>query len=243
MNPLFPLPTPDLKKDKRGLSIGLMIAAIVCMILFKGCDPAYSQGKIPETIIKHKASTIYYQPNTKCPDSVSWDLNKTMLTCGKVTRVDKFATDPLNKTGPKPSDFVQLPAYNVKTNPTIELAKGHLFSYEDAMCDPTNNIECFYVDQMYSQYQQFNAGDWKTVEAYERVLAGTQSIHIIAGYIGIASTLKTGIPIVSYMYKAILHGGHYECWIMPNLPSTKGHKYDFWHVSIQELNSKTGLHL
>lgn len=242
---LFPLPTEDLKKDSgaKNFAIAYLIITLAFFIWAIGCNHAVAQGHIPETIIKHKAYTIYYQPNTKCPDSVSWNLNKTMLTCGKVTRVDKFATDPLNKTGPKPTDFVQLPTYNVKTNPTIELAKGHLFSYEDAMCDPTNNIECFYVDQMYSQYQQFNAGDWKTVEAYERVLATTQSIHVIAGYIGIALTLNTGIPIVSYMYKAILHDGHYECWIMPNLPSTKGHKADYWHVTVMELNSKTGLKL
>lgn len=202
---------------------------------------ASAQGRIPETVIHHKSYTVYFQPNTKCPDSVSWNLTIGMFTCPKVTRVDRFAKDPANHDSPTPAMFVQLPGY--AKDKTLELSKGHLFSYEDAMCDPINNKECFYVDQMYSQYQQFNAGDWRTVEAYERQLATTQSIHVIAGYIGIAQTLLTGIPIVSYMYKAILHGGHYECWIMPNLPTTKGHGASYWHVGVVELNSKTGLHL
>lgn len=74
-----------------------------------------------------------------------------MLNCGKVARVDKFAQDPALPNGPKPSDFIQLPGY--ATDKTIEGAKGHLFSYEDAMCNPQDNAECFYVDQMYWQYQ------------------------------------------------------------------------------------------
>lgn len=193
--------------------------------------------------VKHHSYTVYYNAKIKAPDSVSWNLSPPMLGCSKVTRIDQFAADPLLKVSPKPSDFIQLATYNVKTNPTIELAKGHLFSYEDAMCNPIDNKECFYVDQMYSQYQNFNAGDWKTVEAYERVLATKQAIHVIAGYIGIAQKLPTGIPIVSYMYKAIYHNGAYECFIMPNLPTTKGHKYDYWHVSVTELDSKTGLKL
>ena len=218
---------------------------LILISLFSGClQVGMAQGRIPsETVIKHNAYTIYFNFSIIAPDSCVWNLNKEMLTCSKVVRVDKFKQDPQLAGSPKPSDFIQLPTYDPKKNPSVELAKGHLFSYEDAMCNPTNNIECFYTDQMYSQYQQFNAGDWKTVEAYERMLAQTQNIHVIAGYIGIAQKLKTGIPIVSYMYKAILHGGKYECWIMPNLPTTKGHKADYWHVTTTELDSKTGLKL
>lgn len=198
-------------------------------------------GMATAQTIKHHAYTVYYDAKMKAPDSVSWNLTPAMLGCKKVARVDKFAQDPLLKNGPKPSDFVQLPAY--KTNKQVEGAKGHLFSYEDAMCNPTDNTECFYVDQMYWQYQNFNAGDWKTVEVYERTLAAKSPIHVIAGYIGIAQKLPTGLPIVTSMYKSIYYQGKWTCWIMPNLPTTKGHKFDFWEKPLATLNQQTGLKL
>jgi len=111
------------------------------------------------------------------------------------------------------------------------------------MCNPIDNTECFYVDQMYEQYQSFNAGDWKTVEVYERQLAKLGQIHVIAGYIGIASHVSSGLPIVSYIYKAIYSNGKWTAWIMPNLPTTKGHKEAYWVVPVSELNAKTGLKL
>lgn len=205
-------------------------------------------------VIKHHAYTTYYNAKLHCPDSVSWDLGPQNI-CKLVPRKDKFAKDPLNPNSPKPSDFIQLDGY--KTNKSLELAQGHLFSYESAMCNPVDNIECFYVDQMYEQYQGMNAGDWKTVEVYERSLASSGKIHVIAGFIptptmvgktvipAIAQVLKSGLPVVSYMYKAIYHNGEYQCWIMPNLPTTKGHKANdpIWQVSVEVLNKRTGLNL
>jgi DNA/RNA endonuclease G (NUC1) len=205
--------------------------------------------------IKHHGYTTCFNAKLHCPDSVSWNLSPANI-CKLVPRKDKFAKDPLNSNSPKPSDFIQLAAY--KTNKTVELAQGHLYSYESAMCNPIDNTECFFVDQMYEQYQGMNAGDWKTVEVYERSLAATQSIHVIAGYIGITSTLSTSLPIVTYMYKAIYHGGKWEIWIMPNLPGTKGHKYLYWKniyttdakgkvtatpITTAILDAKTGLKL
>lgn len=202
--------------------------------------------------IKHHSYIVYFNPKIHAPDSVSWNLSPSNI-CKLVPRKNKFAKDPLNPNSPKPSDFIQLPGE--KTNKTLELAQGHLYSYESAMCNPIDNTECFYVDQMYSQYQAMNAGDWKTIEVYERQLASKGTIHVIAGYINtttvlngrtippIAQTLSTGLPIVSYMYKAIYDGSAWHCWIMPNLPTTKGHSYAFWIVSTQTLDQKTGLRL
>lgn len=217
------------KIDKRHLGAWLLMASLVI------------GGNCFGQIVKHHSFTVYYNASIKAPDSVSWDLNASMVNCGVVPRVDKFAQDKEIPGSPKPSDFVQLPEY--KTDKTVEGAKGHLKPYEESRCNPIDNTECFLVDQMYWQYQNFNAGDWKTVEAYEQGLALKENMHIIAGYIGIAQRLPTGIPIVSYMYKAIYHNGAWECFIMPNMPTTKGHKYDYWHVSVTELDSKTGLKL
>jgi DNA/RNA endonuclease G (NUC1) len=194
---------------------------------------------LPAQTINHKAYTIYYDAKIKGPDSVAWNLTPAMVNgIHPKTRVNMFAQDPLLKNGPKPSDFIQ-----VSKDKTLEGAKGHLFSYEDSWCDSVNRRECFYVDQMYWQYQSFNAGDWKTVEIYERSLAKNGTIHVIAGYIGVAQKLSTGIIIPVYMYKAIYHDGQWECWIMPNLPATKGHRYDYWHKTITDINQQTGLKL
>lgn len=202
------------------------------LLLTLSCSLAVGQT------VRHHAFTIYYNAKNKAPDSVSWNLTPSMLNCGKVVRVDMFAQDPLIKNGPKPSDFV-----NTTKDKTLEIAKGHLFSFEDAACNPIDKKECFYVSQMYAQYQLMNAGDWKTVEVYERSLASKSAIHVIAGYIGIASHLKAGEIVPNFMYKAILSNGKYTAWIMPNQPTSKGHKYNFWEVSLKTLDSETGLSL
>ncbi len=203
-------------------------------------------------VIKHHAYSTYWNNKTRCADSVSWNLGPQNI-CPLVIRKDKFAKDPLNPNSPSPKDFIQLPGY--AKNKSLELAQGHLYSYESAMCNPIDNTECFYVDQMYEQYQSMNAGDWKTVEVYERQLAKLGHIHVIAGYIPtptkqgntiippIQQVLSSGLPIVSFMYKAIYTQGKWLVWIMPNQPTTKGHKQIYWQKTVAELNSRTGLKL
>lgn len=231
-----------MKKELQKTRPLIWLLLILSMLAANSYAQFPNQGKIPanQLVIKHHAYITYFNIHDNCPDSVSWNLSPANI-CKLVPRKDKFAKDPLNPHSPKPSDFIQLASY--KTDKTQELAQGHLFSYESAMCNPIDNTECFYVDQMYSQYQGMNAGDWKTVEVYERSLAATQSIHVIAGHIGIASVLSTGLPIVTYMYKAIYAGGKWTAWIMPNLPGTKGHKANYWIVSVAQLDAKTGLKL
>lgn len=208
---------------------------IIFLSLLSGCAPCIAQT------YKHHAYTTYYNQKLHCPDSVSWDLAPQNI-CALIPRKDKFAKDPLNPNSPKPSDFVQLPGE--KTNKTLELAQGHLYSYESGMCNPIDNTECFFVDQMYEQYQSFNAGDWKTVEVYERQLASKGKIHVIAGFTGtITQRVSSGLPIVPYMYKAIYSAGKWTCWLMPNLPTTKGHKFPYWEVTVSVLDQKTGLKL
>lgn len=206
---------------------------IVCIII---SNTGYCQT------IRHKAYTVYYNPAIKAPDSCSWNLNPLMVSCGNVTRVDMFAQDPMLKNGPKPDDFA-----NTTKDKSQWIDKGHLMSFKSSACDPQTIKECFYVDQMYAQYHGFNNGDWKIIEEYEQTLAKTKTIHVIAGYIKRTTApeirLKAGEIVPSFMYKAILHDGAYECWIAPNLPITHGHDVKFWHVTVAELNSRTGLHL
>jgi endonuclease G len=198
-----------------------LIAFIIC----------YGISSFGQTI-KHKAYTVYFNQSIRSADSVSWDLNPSMVSCSKVTRGDMFAPDPDCKNSPVLADYLN-----------SHFDRGHLMSYESAMCDNQTRKECFYLDQMYPQPHPFNAGDWKTVEQYEQTLAKTNNIHIIAGYIGSLGKLRGGENIPAFMYKAILCKGVYTAWIMPNLITSHGHKVDYWKVDLKTLDSKTGLRL
>ncbi len=182
--------------------------------------------------VKHHSYTTYYNAVLKEPDSVSWNLTPTMVTCKNSTRKDMFAADPKIPGSAKPSDYAK-----------SGFDKGHLYNFDDAVCNATDRIECFYMSNMLPQLHPFNAGDWKTLEVQERVWAKTATLHIIAGGIGSKGKLKSGENIPAFMYKAILMNGKYTAWIMPNENTSVKHPYTKWKVDIKTLDLKTGLTL
>lgn len=183
-------------------------------------------------VVKHHSYTTYYNASKHEPDSVVWDLTPTMCSCSPQVRKDAFAQDKSIPGSATPSDYAN-----------SGFDKGHLFSYDDAMCNATDKVECFLMSNMLPQIHPFNAGDWKALEMQERIWAKTITLHIIAGGIGSLGTLKSGENIPAYMFKAILMNGVYTAYIMPNLASSHGHKYDYWKVDLKTLDTKTGLHL
>lgn len=191
-----------------------------------------------QQVIKHHSYTIYYNPAIKAPDSTSFDLSPSQVSCASVKRIDKFAPDPLLKNGPKVSDFK-----NTTKIDSLQIDKGHTFSYNSSHCSPIDRVECFYVDGMYAQYHGYNNGDWKEFEEYEQSLATKQTIHVINGYIGIQGRLEAGEIIPAYMYKAIYHDGAYEVFIAPNRPWVHGHNIAVWKRNVTDLNKLTGLRL
>lgn len=166
------------------------------------------------------------------PDSVVWDLTPQMVSGQAIPRKDKFAADPLITGCVAPKAYVST-GYD----------KGHLYPYADAQCDSTDAVECFYMSNMLPQLHTLNAGDWKTIEEYERQLAATQSIHILAGGIGSIGKTKSGLNIPQKCWKAIYSDGKWLVWIMPNTTEAHGHDVEFWKSTIAELDLQTGLHL
>lgn len=166
-----------------------------------------------EIVVKHHSYTSYYDVVSREPDSVSWNLTPQMCACTPQARKDAFAEDPKIPNSATPKDYLNS-GYD----------KGHLFSYDDAMCDPTDKVECFLMSNMLPQIHPFNAGDWKTLEVQERVWAKTKTLHIVAGGYGSIGTLKSGEVIPAYMWKAILTNGKYSIWIMPNKASSTGNR-------------------
>ena len=183
--------------------------------------------------VKHHAYTTYFNAGKGEPDSVSWSLTPDMVNCGIKTRIDKFAQDPMIPGSTKKTAYVH-----------SGFDRGHMFNWDDARCNVTDDKECFYMSNMIPQPHSFNGGDWGTLEKQERIWAQNQVIHIIAGGFGSQGKLPSGVNIPESCWKAIYVEGHWRAWVMPNSATSKKHKYGFWEVmDIKRFDSIVGLHL
>lgn len=204
----------------------VMKKLILCLAISAAAIVGHAQR------IVHHHYVTYYNATTKEPDSVVWDVTPDMVSCPRVTRHDHFQADPDISDCATPHDY---------TNSHYD--KGHLFNYADAECDSVDRIECFYMSNMLPQVHAFNAGDWETVEKYERGLAGQSTIHIIAGGIGSLGQTPGGVNIPEKMWKAIYANGAWTCWIMDNKSSSTHHELTFWEVPVASFDQQTGLQL
>lgn len=190
------------------------------------------QATLIAQTVKHHSYITYYNASKMEPDSVSWTLTPAMLSCGHKVRVDKFAQDPLLPNSPNQNSYGH--GYD----------RGHLFSWDDARCNVTDDKECFYMSNMVPQPHSLNAGDWGTLEKQERKWAATQTIHIIAGGFGSKGKLPSGVNIPESCWKAIYVDHHWRAWVMPNEKTSKGHKFGFWEVlDIKRFDTIVGLNL
>jgi len=127
--------------------------------------------------LNHTNYITVFSKSKKYPVLVEWWLTKSMILCGTpLKRKDNFKPDP------------QLPN---ETNIGKDYVgsgtdRGHMMPAAENLCQ-TQEIqdECFYFSNMAAQYHSLNAGDWKTVETWERELATKyDSIHVWCGNIG-----------------------------------------------------------
>jgi endonuclease G len=187
--------------------------ALVILILVTAIPKLLSAQRV-----QHHSYITYYKVIKGEPDSVSWDLTPNMVSCTSTTkRHDRFAADPIIADCVKPMAYTRS-GYD----------KGHMFSYEDAHCNDTDRVECFYMSNMLPQLHALNAGDWKTLEEQERAWAKSQTIHIIAGGYGSKGRLESGVNIPESCWKAIYVDGQWHGYIMPNDSTAKGHSYSYW---------------
>jgi DNA/RNA endonuclease G (NUC1) len=197
-------------------------------VLLCALQPAVTAQKV-----QHHSYTTYYNASKMEPDSVSWNLTPAMLSCTGKDRKDKFKQDPMIPNSTRKNAYAG-----------THYDRGHLFNWDDARCDSTDDIECFYMSNMVPQPHSFNGGDWGTLERQERVWAASQTIHIIAGGFGSKGKLPSGVNIPESCWKAIFVDGHWRGWVMPNEKTSKGHKFDFWEVmDIKRFDRIVGLNL
>ena len=191
-------------------------------------------------VVKHHNYCTHYNAAIKEPDSVVWDLTPAMVGCTDQTRKNAFKQDPEIPGSATPTDYA---VNSGNTNRPAWIDEGHLFSYQDAMCNDIDKVECFYMSNMLPQYHAFNAGDWKTLEVQERVWAKTGTLHIIAGGIGSVGKLPNCENIPAFFFKAIYMNGQWTAWIMPNAVTSVKHVYSYWEKPVSVLNAETGLKL
>lgn len=230
-----------MKKSLKNIMAVVLANTIMSFLLIILCF-SFKPGA-SEIVVKHHNYTTYYNTSNKEADSVAWDLSPAMVSCGKVDRKNPFKMDPSIPGSATPEDYA-VNAGNPDRPAWID--EGHLMSYQSAMCTPFGVYECFYMSNMLPQFHAFNAGDWKTLEIQERILAKTKTIHIIAGGFGTMTndTLKYGLQAIkrfpkghlpngenipAYMWKGIVMNGTMYVYIMPNSIHSVGHSdTNFW---------------
>jgi len=189
-----------------------------------------------QIVVHHHHYTTYYNSLLREPDSVTWSLTSGMVSLAKVSRKDEFAQDPSIPNSATPKDY----DVNGKiTDKRLQIDKGHLFNYEDAMGDPIDRVECFYMSNMLPQYHPFNAGDWKELEMQERTWAKTQKLYIVAGGLGTLGKLPAGENIPKFMWKAILMNGKWTVWVMLNSKTSHGHGIAYWQTTLTKFDTQS----
>jgi len=146
---------------------------------------SYSQDTIR---LKHTNYTSVFSKSKRYPVLVEWWLTKSMISCPTpLKRKDNFKPDP------------QLPTETdiLKDYVGSGTDRGHMMPAAENLCQ-TSEIqdECFYFSNMSAQYHSLNAGDWKSVEVWERDMANKyDSIHVWCGSIGeIKKIGKVSVP-------------------------------------------------
>jgi endonuclease G len=169
---------------------------LVSIILF--CTILKSQDTIR---IKHTNYTTVFSKTKHYPVLVEWFLMKSKVSCETpLKRKDNFKPDP------------KLP---IETDISKDYVgsgtdRGHMMPAAENLCQ-TQEIEdeCFYFSNMSAQYHSLNAGDWKSVETWERdMVKQYDTLHIWCGNIG--EIKKIGIVSVPK-----------ECWKLVYIVKTK----------------------
>jgi endonuclease G len=177
---------------------------------------SYSQDTIR---LKHTNYTSVFSKSKRYPVLVEWWITKSMVSCPTpLKRKDNFKPDPQL---PKETDIA-------KDYVSSGTDRGHMMPAAENLCQtPEIQDECFYFSNMAAQYHSLNAGDWKSVETWERDMANKyDSIHIWCGSIGeIKKIGNVSVPK--------------ECWKLVYIKKTNEW---FGFLFDNNTNKPTGIH-
>jgi endonuclease G len=161
-------------------------------------------------ILKHTNYTAHFSKSLKYPVMVEWWVTKAKVGCPTpLARKDNFKPDP------------QLP---IETNIATDYKgsgtdRGHNMPAAENQCQ-TQDIqdECFYYSNMTAQYHSLNAGDWKSLETWERQTANElDSVHVWCGSVGEAKKIGTvSVPTQCWKVVYIVKTKEYLAYIFNN---------------------------
>jgi endonuclease G len=154
----------------------LMVAMLLLLSV-----AVYSQDVV---VLKHTNYTTHFSKSLKYPVMVEWWITKAKVGCPTpLARKDAFQPDPqLKAETDVAKDYVG-----------SGTDRGHNMPAAENQCQ-TQAIqdECFYYSNMTPQYHSLNAGDWKSLETWERQTANElDSVHVWCGSVGVAKKIGT----------------------------------------------------
>jgi endonuclease G len=202
----------------------LMVAMLLLLSV-----AVYSQDVV---VIKHTNYTTHFSKSKKYPVMVEWYVTKAKVGCPTpLARKDNFKPDPqLVAETDIVADYVH-----------SGTDRGHNMPAAENQCQ-TQAIqdECFYYSNMTPQYHSLNAGDWKSLETWERQTANElDSIHVWCGSVGVAKKVGTvSVPTQCWKVVYIVKTKEYLAYIFNNTPDKptglNSHKVDV--IDVEKLS-------
>jgi endonuclease G len=197
-------------------------------------------------IMDKGAYVLSYNRTRGLANWVAWRLTADDL--GTEERADDFRADDQ-----LPPDFYRvLPSDYARSG----YDRGHMCPSSHRTKDAASNSLTFSMTNMQPQVHSLNAGPWKSLETYERELAGKlgKDVYVIAGGVFTTGpkTIGQGVAVPRSNYRitvVIPHGlGPADVTAatpvyaveMPNDASAKGHKWAEFSVSVDEIEQDTG---
>lgn len=197
-------------------------------------------------LIDRGAYVASYNRRLGGPNWVAWRLTRDDL--GTTARGDDFRADerlPSELRRIRPRDYAGS-GYD----------RGHLCPSAHRTHDADANSATFLMTNMTPQVHALNAGPWKGIEAHERELVAQQGmdVYVVAGGI-FGSTPKTighGVAVPTSSYRVTIVVQHSQgpsdvtdatpvlAVEMPNDASAKGHRWDEFSVSVDQVERDTG---
>ena len=182
----------------------LMVAMLLLLSV-----AVYSQDVV---VLKHTNYTTHFSKSLKYPVMVEWWITKAKVGCPTpLARKDAFQPDP------------QLPVETSIKEDYVGSGtdRGHNMPAAENQCQTADiQTECFYMSNMTPQYHSLNAGDWKSLETWERQTANElDSVHVWCGSVGVAKKIGTvSVPTKCWKVIYIVKSKEYLAYIFENTP-------------------------
>ncbi len=192
--------------------------------------------------------TMYWDAKEHLSKWVAYPLNNALRGSG--SRSDVWGLDPLVPISEQPD--LTLGSYGGGWT------RGHQLPSADRLSPRSANISTFYGTNMTPQQWDFNGGIWASLEGAVRSYASkADTLYVVTGCLYEDSTTYTGVnsgfavKVPTHYFKALLFRGvsTYASpegfmaagFLLPHSPEISGGSYLEYIMSIDELESQTGI--